>query len=214
MTPRRGFVGWLAGLQAPYDTQALRPPQVAEDETARLQMHANTVRVLLQWCHHGALPRTVAPLTVAALRGTVGTQQQALLAWGDAFGREIDGGIRLDAMGSRGAGLKWRLQAKLNDSRPWRDRHPDDPWDCGWASSAPPMLTALRHHWMPRRPTLVLADATDHVALRLALAALWQRRGQMRHPVRWIWVGGGTELPAAPGQSVTAFTVGPLAPVR
>ena len=57
---------------------------------------------------------------------------------------------------------------------------------------------------MPRRATLVLADATDHAALRLTLTALWQRHGSFRHPVHWLWVGGGN-LPAVPGQWVARF---------
>jgi len=52
---------------------------------------------------------------------------------------------------------------------------------------------------------LVLADGTDHAALRLALNALWQRHADFRHPVRWLWVGGGTELPGVPGQLEAPF---------
>jgi len=196
---------YLIGLQAAFDTVALRPPAAVQTELARLRAQAATVRGLQAWCLTGAVPRVRDRLAVAALRGAAGGEVAALHGWAEAFARHMDGGIRLDALPTRAAGVAWRLQAKLNDARPWRSRQADDPWDAGWASSNPPSLRRLQADWMPRRPTLVLADAADHVALRLALAALWQRHSRFRHPVRWLWVGGGADLPAAPGQSVAHF---------
>ncbi len=198
---------YLIGLQAGFDTQALRPPAAAQSERARLKAQAVGVRALTAWCLTGAVPKPKLRLAVGALRGAVGAEAVALMGWADAFARQMDGGIRLDALPTRAAGLAWRIQAKLNDARPWRSRRPDDPWDAGWALSTPPSLRRLQTAWMPRRATLVLADAADHVALRLALAALWQRHESFRHPVRWLWVGGGTELPAAPGQAVARFNL-------
>ena len=203
--------GWLHGLQATFDTRALRPPAITPDERRRLMAQSVTVRSLSQWCLSGAAPRMRIPLAVAALRGAPNADGLALISWTDTFARHIDGGTRLDALPSGGAGLRWRLQTKLNDARPWRNRQPDDPWDAGWAISAPEMLKRLQTQWMPRRPSLVLADASDHVALRLALGALWQRRTDFRHPVRWLWVGAGAELPALPGQSVVWFNLDTVA---
>jgi hypothetical protein len=203
--------GYLAGLPAGFDTVALRAPAAAPGELARLKAQAQTVRALTAWCLAGAVPRPTLRLAVGALRGAMGAEALALVAWADAFARQMDGGIRLDALPTRAAGLAWRIQAKLNDARPWRQRQAGDPWDAGWATSAPPALRRLQSDWMPRRATLVLADAADHVALRLALAALWQRQQAFRHPVRWLWVGGGADLPAVPGQTVTRFGLGVVA---
>ncbi len=199
---------YLAALGAGFDGEALRPPAAMPGERSRLAAQALTARALTLWCHQGAVPRLQVRLTVGALRGASGADALALAAWADAFARQIDGGSRLDAMPTRAAGLAWRLKAKFNDARPWRARHADDPWDAGWALSAPPALRRLQFDWMPRRATLVLADAADHVALRLALAALWQRHQDFRHPVRWLWVGGGADLPAAPSQAVVRFSLG------
>ena len=204
-----GLADYLVGVQAGFDTEALRPPATVSAELARLKAQPHAVRALTQWCLSGAVPRLRHRMTVGALRAASGGDAVALMGWAEAFARQMDGGIRLDALPTRAAGLAWRVRTKLNDARPWRARQADDPWDAGWAQSAPPALRRLQAEWMPRRPTLVLADAADHVALRLALTALWQRHQRFRHPVRWLWVGGGSELPAAPGQWVESFQLQP-----
>ena len=204
-------VDYLVGLQAGFDSQALRPPAAAVGEQARLKAQAATVRALTAWCLQGSVPKLEQRMVVGALRGAVGAEALALMAWADAFARQMDGGMRLDALPTRAAGLAWRIQTKFNDARVWRSRRSHDPWDAGWAQSNPPALRRLQAEWMPRRATLVLADAADHAALRLALTALWQRHAAFRHPVRWLWVGGGAELPAAPGQAVTRFGLGVVA---
>lgn len=204
-----GLSDYLVGAQAGFDTEALRPPATAGAELARLKSQPQAVRALTQWCLTGAVPRLRQQLTVGALRAASGGDPVALKGWAEAFARQMDGGIRLDALPTRAAGLAWRVRTKLNDARPWRTRQPDDPWDAGWAHSTPQALRRLQAEWMPRRATLVLADAADHVALRLALTALWQRHPRFRHPVRWLWVGGGSDFPAAPGQWVDSFQLLP-----
>lgn len=199
------MIDYLVGLQARFDSLALRPPAATDDAQVRLQAQAAAVRALNTWCLQGAVPRVRQRMLVGALRGAAGADALALMAWADAFARQIDGGMRLDAMSTGVQALTWRLQVKLNDARPWRARQPTDPWDAGWALSAPAALRQLQTAWMPRRPTLVLADAADHAALRLALTALWQRHTGFRHPVRWLWVGGGADLPATAGQLVARF---------
>jgi len=201
---------YLAGLQAGFDALALRPPVAAPGEQARLRAQARVVHALSAWCLQGAVPRLRQRMLVGALRGAPGADAAALANWADAFARHIDGGMRLDAMSTRAQGLAWRLQAKLNDARVWRARQRDDPWDAGWALSTPPSLRQLQGRWMPRRATLVLADAADHAALRLALTALWQRHTDFRHPVRWLWVGSGADLPAVAGQLVGRFSLAPV----
>jgi hypothetical protein len=212
MTVVDSVADYLAGLQAGFDVDALRPPPAVATESARLKAQPQALRALTVWCLTGAVPRVRDPLTVAVLRGALGSDTVTLMGWADAFARQMDGGIRLDALPSRAAGLAWRLRTKLNDAQPWRSRRPDDPWDAGWAHSTPAALRRLQADWLPRRPTLILADAADHEALRLALGALWQRRQRLQHPVRWLWVGGGTEVPAAPGQAVARFQLAAPAP--
>ena len=197
-------VDYLAGLQASFDSLALQPPAPGSREQAKLRTQAQAAQALATWCLQGTMPRLQQRMLVGALRGASGADPQALVAWTDAFARQMDGGIRLDAMSTRAQGLAWRLQTKLNDARPWRARLPGDPWDAGWARSAPAALRRLQTGWMPRRATLVLADAADHAALRLALTALWQRHPSFRHPVRWLWVGSG-DLPAVPGPVAARF---------
>jgi hypothetical protein len=206
-----GLSDYLVGAQAGFDTDALCPPAAAAAELARLRAQPHVARALAQWCLSGAVPRLRHRLTVGALRPAGGGDPVALKGWAEAFARHMDGGMRLDALPTRAAGVAWRVRTKFNDARPWRSRQPDDPWDAGWAHSTPQALRRLQADWMPRRATLVLADAADHVALRLALAALWQRHDRFRHPVRWLWIGGGTDLPAAPGQWVEAFQLLPVA---
>lgn len=205
----QSLVDYLVGVQAGFDTEALRPPASVSDQRAQLRAQQQTTLELTRWCLHGAVPRLRQRLAVGALRAASGGDQVALKGWAEAFARQMDGGLRLDALPGRAAGLAWRLGTKFNDARPWRLRRPDDPWDAGWAHSTPQALRRLQADWMPRRATLVLADADDHAALRLALTALWHRRQRFRHPVRWLWVGGGADLPAAPGQVVERFRVQP-----
>ena len=200
-------VDYLVGLQAGFDSLALRPPAPADSERARLRAQAAAVQALTAWCLQGTMPRLRQRLLVGALRGAAGAEALALVTWADAFARQIDGGTRLDAMSTAMQGLVWRLQTKFNDARVWRTRQPTDPWDAGWAMSTPAALRRLQGDWMPRRATLVLADAADHEALRLSLTALWQRHRSFRHPVRWLWVGGGADLPAVPGQPVSRFSL-------
>lgn len=204
-------VDYLAGLRAGFDSLALRPPAPADSEQARLRTQAQATQALTAWCLQGTRPRLRQRLLVGALRGATGADIQAPMAWADAFARQIDGGIRLDAMPTRAQGLAWRLRTKLNDARVWRARQPDDPWDAGWARSNPAALRRLQAGWMPRRATLVLADAADHQALRLALTALWQRHARFRHPVRWLWVGAAADLPGVPGPLVARFSLAAVA---
>lgn len=202
------LVDALAGLQAGFDSLALRPPAPAASERAHLRAQPQATQAITAWCLQGTMPRLRQRLLVGALRGAAGAEAVALETWADAFARQMDGGTRLDAMPTAIQGLAWRLHTKFNDARIWRTRQSEDPWDAGWALSTPAAMRRLQADWIPRRATLVLADAADHEALRLALTALWQRHGAFRHPVRWLWVGGGADLPAAPGQVVAQFSLG------
>jgi len=208
---------YLAGLRARYDQLALRPPAAAHDETARLRGQDAVAQALTDWCQAGAgpglcpvwqpgaRPAVDQRLAAAALRGPAG-QHDATVAWANALGRALDGGTRLDALPVT-AGRRWRLQIKLAEAAWWRPRQRSDPWDVGWAINTPPALRQMLGLWMPRRATLVLADAAEFDALAPSLGRLWQRQDDFRHPVRWLWVGGDADLPARPGLPLRRFVL-------
>lgn len=193
--------GRLAGLAARFDGLALRPP-AAEPGQARLQAdRPGPWQALEAWCWTGrtdtgpqAARAAGAGLAVAALDGE---DAAACRCWVDAFARQLDGSSRLDALPGRAAGLPWRLQIQLLDTLAWRARRTRDPWDAGWALSSPVALDRWRAHFVPRRPTLVLADAADFPALQPALAGLAARSLGWRQPVRWLWVGRGDAADAS-----------------
>ena len=129
-------------------------------------------------------------------------------AWVDHVARQLDGSLGLAARPGRVAGLACRLGVKLDDAMWWRQRQIDDPWDAGWALDTPAALHQLQTAFWPRRATLVLADAASRAPLQVGLAALCERQAGLRHPVRWLWVGGDDDLralPAWPGLPVTHF---------
>lgn len=206
----------LRGLRARFDTLALRPPTARPDEAARLSGRAATAQALLDWCHRGAgpgharqgqpvaLPAVALGLAVGALRGP---DALATTAWADAFARRIDGSHRLEALPGRAAGMAYRLGVKFIDAMLWRPRRPTDPWDAGWVFTTPAALDRLRTVWTPRRATLLLADAGAQDALRPCLTALARRSADFRHPVRWLWAGGETDLPAHNGLAVQRFSL-------
>ncbi|OGB01666.1 MAG: hypothetical protein A3E25_19805 [Burkholderiales bacterium RIFCSPHIGHO2_12_FULL_69_20] len=209
----------LQGLRARFDTLALRAPTAMPDELARLAGQAAAAEQLLAWCHRGAewqqalqappvAPPVVDPrLAVGALHGPANGDPRALAAWADAFARQIDGSHRLEALPGRAAGLAFRLGVKLHDAMGWRPRQPTDPWDAGWVVTTPAALHRLQTVWTPRRATLLLADAGAQETLRPCLTVLGQRSADFRHPVRWLWVGGGIDRPAQNGLPVQRFNL-------
>jgi hypothetical protein len=184
----------LKNLCARFDRVALQAPAVAPHsaEDALNARYSQIRQRLLDWCHTpartGAKTEWQAAATqdfsIATLRGP---DPATTTAWANAFARTLDGSTRLEAMSGRAAGLVWRLQIKLHDALGQR-RH-DDPWDVGWASTAPPAQRRLEGHFMPRRATLILAAADESAGLMLALAQLAQRSDDLDHPLRWLWVG-------------------------
>ena len=231
-------LGALEDLTRRFDILALRPPSAAADESARLQRHEVMQAQLLAWCQALAAPAPAAQawpavgpaglprLAVGCLLSDTGPEPAAApalpVAFADAFARQIDGSLRLEALPGRAAGLAWRLRLKLHEAMLWRARQPSDPWDAGWLLTS----TAARQHsawvWRPRRATLLLADATeateatetDTASLHDCLAALGQRQAQFRHRVRWLWVGGAASQaetaasrPRGASTSLTSLTL-------
>lgn len=206
------------GLRQRFDGLALRPPAAATatDETALAQRDAATRAALLAWCWQGAgpggapfwrpggQPAVAERLRVASLQGRDVTTTSA---WADQVARQLDGSLHLAALPSRAAGLAYRLGVKWHDAMWWRHRQADDPWDAGWALATPAALQQLQTGFQPRRATLVLADTGAAERLQPCLGALRQRQHGFRHPVRWLWVGGQTDLPAPQGLPVTWFVL-------
>ena len=119
-------------------------------------------------------------------------RERPLRRWADAFGRHLDGSTRLESL-SPPAGLGWRLgilaREVLAEALPGHPRPSDDPWDVGWARVAPASIRRLERGFAPRRPTLILALGSDSRHYDMALPSLAQRRDDLRHPLRWLWVG-------------------------
>jgi hypothetical protein len=192
----------LKNLRARFDRVALQAPLAAprEAEDALKARYSQALPSVMAWCHTpvraGARTEWQAAATqdfsIATLRGP---DPASTTAWANALARTLDGSTRLEAMPGRAAGLLWRLQIKLHDAM--GQRQPDDPWDAGWASTAPPALRQLEGHFMPRRATLILAAADECAGLMMALAQLAQRSDDLSHPLRWLWVGEPVEAHSA-----------------
>lgn len=194
----------LAGLIARFDSLALRPPAASAME-ARLQADRPAPwQALADWCGAGGAGQGTSrhKLAVAQLDGA---DAAACQRWVNAFARQLDGSSRLDALPGRAPGLAWRLQTKLLDTLAWRARRFDDPWDAGWALSTPAALDRWAAHFVPRRPTLVLADLADQPALQAGLAALALRSPDWAHPVRWLWVGRHPSSAGLQGAALPRF---------
>jgi hypothetical protein len=210
---------YAQGLRARFDLLALRPPAAAADEATCQARCPAAWSALQAWCRAGAGPgnspwaRPGAPpavalrLAVAVLQAPDDAQRDAsTLAWADALARDLDGSLRLAALSGPGADLRLRLGVKARDAIWWRQRQPDDPWDAGWALDTPEAQRQWRVGFTPRRATLVLADSRAAASLQPALAALAARSGELRHPVRWLWVGDG-DVPPLPGLAVTRIAL-------
>lgn len=183
-------------LVARYDTAALRvapvqalvPQDAPANEAQRLAWAG-----LAHWCRHGAGPgcaplwRPAAQaevelrLSVALLTGAGAPQRSSLAA---AFSRDIDGSLRLQALG-RLQGLRWRLRLKLDECRWWQPRADDAPWDAGYLPLSEAELQALQS-FRPRRPTLIVADGLHPRLLAQALRMLQGRCAAFNHPVRLL----------------------------
>jgi hypothetical protein len=149
---------------------------------------------------NAAAPR--GPQTAAAGHGLGAITPSA---WAEHVARQLDGSLRMAALPGRAAGLAWRLGVKWHDALWWRRRQIDDPWDAGWALSTPAALQRLQTAFWPRRATLVLADGQAAALLGPCLAALSQRQAGFRHPVRWLWVGGGADSTPKAGLATANF---------
>lgn len=147
---------------------------------------------LRAWCRHqtrsvgqGAACVPARLMSVAAL---VASDPAAARGLAERLAQDMDGSLRLAALPGA-AGRAWRLQVKLADAMFWREPADPHPWDAGWARVQPDGARRLAERFVPRRATLVLADAAHARALSPVLGQLAARAGALPRPVRWLWVG-------------------------
>ncbi len=187
-------------LIARYDNGALRvSPAGAGTEIPLQDFSANQKAVwtqLQQWCFDGAgdgraplwrpwaMPRVERRFAIAVFLGATGGSRSQLA---ETLSREIDGSHQLAQAGSAWARLCLRLRVKWNDCVWWRAREPADPWDSGYLADDPMALDHLRQ-FLPRRATLMVADAMPSAALLERIAVLSARCGAFHHPVRLLIV--------------------------
>jgi hypothetical protein len=196
-------------LIARYDDGALRvAPEGAVCATPARDLNENQKSActpLQQWCFDGAgdgrtpfwrpwvMPQVERRFTMAVLLGATGDGASQLA---EAFSREIDGSHQLARAGGTVARLCLRLRVKWHDCVWWRAREAADPWDSGYLVDDPFALEHLRA-FLPRRATLMVANALPPDALLERIAVLDARSGAFRHPVRLLMVD--TVLPTALG---------------
>ena len=206
-------------LIARYDNDVLRvAPVAAIDLNAAGPRHANEQAAwdpLRQWCFEGvgdggaplwrpwAMPRVERRLSIAVLTGLNGVGKSHLV---EAFSREIDGSTQLQRAGGAGRRLALRLRVKVNDCLWWRARKSADPWDSGYLMEDAAARRRLQQ-FVPRRATLMVADAWPADALREFVAALNARRMDYHHPVRLLIVD--TVPPNVPGEARVIAMVDP-----
>lgn len=162
-------------LLARFDSDALRPPPA---EPTRADERDRAVQVALAaW----ARERLDQPFAASRL---VGTDPARARRVADALARDLDGSDRLDTL-SPLAGRLWRVRIKLAEALPARAARPGDVWDAGSVIDTPAGLDALAR-FVPRRPTLVVADGLDDARLGRVLEAIEPRAPTFTRPVRLL----------------------------
>jgi len=197
------------GLMARFEALSLRPPAARADEATLRAAHAGWLDRQARrlragaavgaapWGRPAARPPIAQPFAECTLDGLPDAVDAAALeALADVLARELDGGWRLDQL-ARAAGLVFRVQVKLADMAWWRAVDPADPWDAGWVRPTPAACDELATRFVPRRTTLLLAEADDAAVLAPVRDALRQRASALPRALRWVWVprlscsGGG-----------------------
>ena len=197
---------WIPGRHvgpaaiARYDAEAMQPSAPGSSGVQRAsplspaQQHAWDA--IVQWCQHGAgngsspflfpwvLPKAEQRFAVAVLTGPKGAGKSRLAV---ALSRHLDGNDSLSQLTSGLARWRLKLRVKIADCAWWRMRKSDHPWDCGYLIENAAAIDHL-HRFLPRRPTLLIADELTAGSLAKCVGALHARQHEFRHPVRVLIV--------------------------
>lgn len=131
---------------------------------------------LEDWCFEAG------PFAVARLAGPAGSGRSHLA---ETFSRRLDGDEGLQALPAGWPRLRLRLAVKIAEHLPGRARRRGDPWDCGMLPGTDAALQALQR-FVPRRPTLMVADELPPPVLGACTAALAPRAAAFGEPVRLL----------------------------
>lgn len=193
---------WIPGRQvgpaaiARYDEGAMRPfapgssPMQRSATLSAAQVQAWDA--ISRWCHRGAgdgsspllrpwvFPKAEVRFSVAVLAGPKGAGKSRLV---EAFSRHLDGNEQLSKLTSRWARWRVKLRVKAVDCAWWLERKSDHPWDCGY------LVEDVAAHerldlFLPRRPTLFIADELTASFVATCVDRLDARRAEFRYPVR------------------------------
>lgn len=200
------FDGLALQPPAPVSAAELARHQAQADEAARLAdtlapltvwaestlSRPASLPALQAWCRHQTLSvgrgAACVPARLVAVAALVAPAAADARQLAERLAQAMDGSLRLAGL-TGAAGRAWRLQVKLADAAFWREPAADHPWDAGWARVQSESAQQLAERFVPRRATLVLADAAHARALSPVLGRLAARAGGLPRPVRWLWVG-------------------------
>lgn len=208
MTARTGFAAHWAGWRARFDGLALRAPAQAQPDDPAVP--SKLWGSLQRWADEGAGPGGAPFWRPGA--ATAVPNRFALARWQgrdivvEAWARQLDGSTALLAMGA-GAQRRLRLGLKWREAGWWRQRSPGDPWDAGHLIDSAEAATQLQHHFLPRRPTLLIAGEMNPERLASSIDALQQRADTFRHPVRLLCLSAAP-LPPRLSRNLTRLLPG------
>jgi len=184
--------------RARFDQQLLAPPVLEASRGAARQPQGSAAVAAwldeqLRWCHAGAyaarragapsVPWAWAQLALPsqpeAAPATRDERALQLQQWANRVGLLLDGSLLHVT-------LALRLRVKAFDVWPWRARQPSDPWDAGWLRRGPVALHRASV-FAPRRPTLILVDASAEIPWMAQLThELSARSGHFTFAVRLL----------------------------
>ncbi len=188
-------------LIARYDGEALQaepPPTVGHYAAGAQQAIQPPVWTALEaWCRYGTgtgrqpfhrpsiPPEMALPFSLAVMSGDDAAGKARLA---HAFARHLDRNDELAALSatSRWRGVLLKLAVKWHELWWWRQRHPRQPWDCGYLADDAAAIARLAA-FRPRRPTLIIATRLGSSAhLEQVLQIFCATQADYHHPVRLL----------------------------
>lgn len=188
----------LSRLRERYDDTALQP---ISGKPAGDAGPASLDAALQDWVMEGAgsgatllpwrLPAAPCPLACAVISPT----QRAAV---HAFGYRLAGYHQLDTR-SRLGGIAYRIGVQLRPLLWFLPRRKDEPWDDAWLTDVDDTRLAALAGWRPRRPTLIVLDASAAGAVPRVVEALGAgiRSNGGQQPVRLLLLSDTAPTEAA-----------------